>query len=113
MQDILIQTPEQKILRLFALNPGKPHSSRIILFGTYSRGTFTSQNDCEMFIVTENTNDVTAQIEHFTILNELSISLIIRTQDNWKALEKEDPFVFDQINRGLTLYDSSLDKIDT
>ncbi|MCJ7679354.1 MAG: nucleotidyltransferase domain-containing protein, partial [Candidatus Aminicenantes bacterium] len=97
---------------LFLLNPLidelKTISSRIILFGSYSRGTFTSQSDCEMFIITENTKNVLVQIEQFAVRTKLSFRPVIRSEDNRKELEKEDPFVFGQINRGFTLWDKSV-----
>jgi len=67
MNALLILDPLTQSLKRF--------SSHIILYGSYSTGTFDSESD----------------IERFTRKTSLDIRPIIMSQVEWIKLEKEDP----------------------
>ena len=85
-------------------------SSRMILYGSYSTGTFDSESDIDLFIVADEKEKITSDIERFKRKTNLDIRPIIMTQVEWIKLEKEDPEYFREISLGLTLWEKPVDE---
>jgi predicted nucleotidyltransferase len=88
----------------------KRNSRRIILYGSYSTGTFASESDIDLFIVAEEKEKITGDIERFKRKTNLDIRPIIMSQIEWIKLEKEDPEYFSEISLGLTLWEKPVDE---
>ena len=88
----------------------KENSRRIILFGSYSTGTFTSESDLDLFIVSEEKEKITSNIDSFKSKTNLDIRPIIKSLVEWIKLEKEDPEFFNEVNLGITLWEKPIDE---
>jgi len=88
----------------------KKNSRRIILYGSYSTGTFTSESDLDLFIVSDEKEKIRNNIESFTRKTNLDIRHLIKSLFEWIALEKEDPEFYAEVNLGLTLWEKPVDE---
>lgn len=88
----------------------KANSIRIILYGSYSTGTFTSESDCDLFIISEEKEQIIRHIDRFTKKTNLDIRPIIKSLVEWIKLEKEDPEFVNELNLGITLWDKLADE---
>src|SRR4030066_2018141 len=83
----------------------KDISRRIILFGSYATGTFGASSDLDLFIVSEGKEKILRKIDSFKRKNGLDIRPIIKDQVEWMKLEQENPEFFDELSRGITLWE--------
>lgn len=90
----------------------KDNSRRLILYGSYSTGTFTPESDLDLFIVSEEKENITNNIDNFARKKNLNIRPIIKSLVEWIKLENEDPEFFDEISRGITLWEKPIDERD-
>lgn len=88
----------------------KRHSSRITLYGSYSTGAFDSESDIDLFIVADEKEKITSDIERFTRKTNLDIRPIIMSHVEWSKLEKEDPEYYSEISMGLPLWEKPIDE---
>jgi predicted nucleotidyltransferase len=88
----------------------KENSRRVILFGSYSTGTFTSESDLDLFVVSEEKEKVLDVVDSFKRKTGLDIRPVIRSLVEWIKLEKEDPEFFNEINLGITLWEKPVDE---
>lgn len=88
----------------------KDNSRRLILYGSYSTGTFTPESDLDLFIVSEEKEKIANNIDNFARKTSLNIRPIIKSLVEWFKLEKEDSEFFDEINRGITLWEKPIDE---
>lgn len=88
----------------------KQNSRRVILYGSYSTGTFTSESDLDLFIVAEEKEKITSNIDSFKRKTNLDIRPIIKNLVEWIKLEKEDPEFFSEVNLGITLWEKPIDE---
>jgi predicted nucleotidyltransferase len=88
----------------------KTKSNKIILYGSYSTGTFTSESDIDLFIVSEYEEQIQAQIDQFVRKTNLDIRPNITNLIEWIKLEKEDPDYFNEVILGLTLWEKPIDE---
>ncbi len=88
----------------------KEISRHIILYGSYSTGTFTSESDLDLFIVSEEKEKVTSNIDSFKRKTNLDIRPYIKSLIEWIKLEKEDPEFFNEVNLGITLWEKPIDE---
>lgn len=84
-------------------------SRRIILYGSYAAGTFTSDSDLDLFIVSEKREEVLKAIANFK-LNVAEIKPVIKKQIEWMQLEKNEPEFFGEINRGIILWEKPINE---
>ncbi len=102
-----------KILNsLFSLEPLveelKPLSHKIILYGSSSRGDNDRLSDIDLLIVTTNSDKALAEekINDFQKGEGLpKIQAAIKTTTEWAGLEDKDPTYFQEVLKGLTLWD--------
>jgi predicted nucleotidyltransferase len=88
----------------------KEDSRRVILFGSYSAGTFTSASDLDLFVVSEEKEKVLDIVDSFKRKTDLDIRPVIRRLVEWIKLEKEDPVFFNEISLGITLWEKPVDE---
>jgi len=94
-------------LVLEKLNPLLPKfkkiSQKIILFGSASRGEQTFSSDIDLFILSNNKNEVQAALKKISV--KLRIKAIIKTPGEWSEMEIKEPEFYREILSGITLYD--------
>ncbi|MBN1899109.1 MAG: nucleotidyltransferase domain-containing protein [Spirochaetes bacterium] len=88
----------------------KENSSSIILYGSYSTGTFTTESDLDLFIVSEEKENIKNLIESFSRKTDLEIRPIIMNLVERIKLENEDPEFYNEINHGITLWEKPIDE---
>ena len=99
------------LLILEPLTKALKESSRlIILYGSYSTGTFTSESDLDLFIVSEEKEKVINDIDGFKRKTNLDIRPVIKRLIEWIKLEKEDPEFFNEVNLGILLWEKPIDE---
>ncbi len=96
-----------KILRnaiqLFSLAEKlKKISEKIILFGSASRGENHKDSDIDVFVLTHNPKEVTDAIKKSKLK---LLQFILKTPTEFVALEKKDAVFYQEITRGLTLWE--------
>jgi len=88
----------------------KKNSRRIILYGSYSTGTFTSESDLDLFIVSEEKEKVVNTIDSLKRKTNLDIRPFIKSLIEWIILEKEDPEFYNEVNLGITLWENPINE---
>lgn len=81
----------------------KPLSQKIILFGSASRGENLPNSDIDLFVVTHNPEEVKKIIEKDKLKDKLQP--IIRSPLEYTNLEKKDPVFYQEIERGIILWE--------
>lgn len=88
----------------------KSISKRLILFGSYATGTFSSSSDLDLLIITGEREKILRKIDSFKRKNNLDIRPIIKDQVEWMELEKKNSEFFDELSRGIILWAEPVDE---
>lgn len=96
-----------KVLKILAkisalLDKLKPLSQKIIIFGSSSRGENTTDSDIDLFVLTRGETEVKKIIKVSRLGNK--IQLIVKTASELESLKKNDPYFFNEIDRGITVW---------
>jgi len=83
----------------------KDISRRVILFGSYATGSFASSSDIDLLIVSGEREKTSKKIDSFKRKSGLDIRPIIKDQIEWMELENGSPEFFDELSRGITLWE--------
>jgi len=83
----------------------KDISRRVILFGSYATGSFASSSDLDLLIVSGEREKISKKIDSFKRKSGLDIRPIIKDPIEWMELENESPEFFDELSRGITLWE--------
>lgn len=83
-------------------NKLKPLSQKIILFGSSSRGENTADSDIDLFVLTRDEIEVKKIIKASRLGNK--IQPIVKTASEFELLKKNDPYFFNEIDRGITVW---------
>ena len=86
----------------------KNDSRRIILYGSYAKGTFTQESDLDLFIVSDEREAVLSQLNDFMRNIEIDIRPVIIGSLEWMNLEKADPEFFREVMNGLFLWEKEV-----
>ena len=78
-------------------------SQQIILFGSASRGENLEDSDIDLFVLTRAEEEVRKVIKKFNRHNK--IKAIVKNPSNFAKLEKEDPTFYQEIQRGIILWE--------
>ena len=78
-------------------------SQQIILFGSTSRGENLEDNDIDLFILTRAQEEVRKLIEKFS--DHTKIKAILKNSSTYAKLEKEDSTFYQEIQRGIILFE--------
>jgi len=98
----IIETLTQLNLLLKRLGP---LTSKIILFGSSSRGENTLDSDIDLLIISRNKDLVLEQIKK--INNKRKIQSIIYSNLNFIEKKKTDPVFYEQVIKGIVLWEGS------
>ena len=82
----------------------KKLSKKIILYGSCSRGENTSKSDIDLFVVTNNYNLINEAIKKNKLRNR--IRAIVRSPLEYVEMEKTDPTFYNEVELGITLWES-------
>ena len=88
----------------------KENSRRVILYGSYSTGTFASESDLDLFIISEQKEIISNNIDSFKRKTGLDVRPVIKRLVEWIKLEKEDREFFNEVNLGITLWEKPIDE---
>ncbi len=80
-------------------------SRRVVLFGSYATGTFADSSDLDLFIVSREKEKLFKFIRFFKRKSGLDVRPIIKDQVEWMKLERGSPEFFDELRRGITLWE--------
>jgi len=83
---------------------------RIILYGSHASGSYDAESDLDLFVVTEQKDTVRKAIDGFVRKTGLDVRPIIKGQIEWMHLEKDSPEYFDELGRGLILWEKPIDE---
>lgn len=87
----------------------KDISRRVVLYGSYSTGTFTVSSDLDLLIVSGDKEKILAKIGSFKRKTGFDIRPIIKDQVEWMRLEENSPEFHDELGRGITLWEKPVD----
>lgn len=85
----------------------KPLTSKIILFGSSSRGENTLDSDIDLLILSRNKDLVIEQIKKFK--SKRKIQSIIYSNLNFIEKKKTDPVFYEQVIQGIVLWEGGED----
>ncbi len=80
----------------------KPLSQKIILFGSASRGENTPDSDIDLFILTRNEAEAIKIVKAGRLGDK--IQLIAKTASELELLKQNNPYFFNEVDRGITLW---------
>jgi len=83
----------------------KPLASKIILFGSSSRGENTPDSDIDLLIISHSKGFVQEQIK--TLKSNREIQTVIFSNIEFLEKKKNDPIFYDQVNKGIVLCEGS------
>lgn len=103
--DILAK--QLKVLKALAkisslVNKLKPLSQKIIFFGSMSRGENTPDSDIDLFVLTRNETEAKKIVKAGRLSGK--IQLIAKTASELELMKKNNPYFFNEINRGIILW---------
>src|SRR3990167_2816682 len=84
-------------------------SRRIILYGSYAAGAFTSDSDLDLFVISERREEALKAIANFKA-NIAEIKPVIKNQVEWMQLEKSEPEFFSEANQGTILWEKPINE---
>jgi len=88
----------------------KEVSRRIVLHGSYSKGTFSKDSDLDLLVVAENKNQALKLIDEAKRKTGLDIRPLIMNQLEWTKLEQTSPEFFDEISHGIILWERPVEE---
>lgn len=80
----------------------EPFSSRGILFGSRSNGRARSDSDYDLFVVSDNPEEVRKTTARHPLAKK--IELVVWTQDQYDDIETSDPGLERKLSRGVVLW---------
>ncbi len=83
----------------------KPVASKIILFGSSSRGENTPDSDIDLLIISHSKSSVQEQLGKHKSKRE--IQPVICSNVEFLEKKKNDPVFYEQVNKGIVLYEGS------
>ncbi|MCX5781084.1 MAG: nucleotidyltransferase domain-containing protein [Elusimicrobia bacterium] len=78
-------------------------SEKIVLFGSSARGEDSFESDIDLFVLTRDPEAVNEAIRKYKL--ERKVQLIVRTPVVYSGMEKKEPVFFEEIQRGITLWE--------
>jgi len=82
----------------------KPHSKKVILFGSTSQGTDTKESDIDLFVLSSEKEDVSREIGGHNRNLERKINPIVVDANEFAKMKREDRPLYDNIDRGIVLW---------
>ena len=90
----------------------KKVSKRIILFGSCANGMNIENSDLDLFIVSSNEKvlDIIVQYPLAEYYGFSEIKPVIKKPYEWAILEDKDPVFFNELQKGMLLYEKEIDE---
>ena len=85
------------------INKTSTISEKIILFGSSARGEDSYDSDIDIFFLTKEPDKISEIIKNYK--SRRKIQPIIRTSVNYAGMEKKEPVFFEEISRGIVLWE--------
>lgn len=85
-----------------------PIAKRLILFGSAAQGEDTSASDIDLFVISDQPDDVFSKIRTFKFERELKP--IVRTPLEYATSQNKDKAFYEQVERGITLFEKEADE---
>lgn len=85
------------------VNKLSPLCNRIILFGSRSEGTHTSESDIDLLIVSSEQSAILKIVRQSGF--EDRIQLVIKKIDEWLSLAKDDTVFYNTVRKGIVLWE--------
>lgn len=82
----------------------KNFSEKMILFGSCARGENIPNSDIDLFILTDNHEEVRGLIKKYSLNRKLQ--LLIRTPLKFVEMKNKEPVFFEEVSRGITLWEA-------
>ncbi|MFC1632240.1 nucleotidyltransferase domain-containing protein [Candidatus Omnitrophota bacterium] len=104
-QPVIKQLKVLKNIELISplINKIKNLSKKIILFGSCGRGEDDSKSDIDLFVLTNSLKDVEGIVKKTK--PGRGLQLITRTPLEFTEMEKKEPIFFEEVSRGITLWE--------
>jgi len=108
MQNLLVKqlritSVNEKILKV--IKKIEKYSKKIILFGSASRGEQDKESDIDLFVLTNNPQEVKKISDIYS--KKLLINFIIKTPNEWGEMEIKEPEFYNEVEKGIILYEQS------
>jgi len=81
----------------------KKLSSKVILFGSSSRGEDMVNSDIDLFTISHNKEEIEQSVRNFK--SKRKIQVIIRTELKYTEMKQTDPTFYEQVSRGIVLWE--------
>ena len=81
----------------------KPFSEKIILFGSSARGEDTPESDFDIFAVSREKEKARNLVS--PVKDGRKVQLVIKTPQEFIVLEKKEPVFYEEIQRGIVLWE--------
>lgn len=81
----------------------KKFSKRIVLFGSASRGEQMFNSDIDLFILTNEKEEIKSALKKLN--PKLKIKAVLKTQSQWSETELLDPEFYHEVKNGITLFE--------
>ncbi|MBU3911663.1 MAG: nucleotidyltransferase domain-containing protein [Candidatus Omnitrophica bacterium] len=81
----------------------KEFSQKIVLFGSCGRGENTANSDIDIFILTNSPRIIEERIKKSNLKQK--VQAVIRNSTQFVKMEKEEAVFFEEIERGITLWE--------
>ena len=88
-------------------------SKRIILYGSCAKGINTDESDLDLFITSNYAEKVLDIISHYAYEEYYGFSEIrpvIKKAVEWLVLEEKDPVFYNELQKGILLYEKEIDE---
>jgi hypothetical protein len=95
------------------VNRLKPMSKMIILYGSCVMGTNIVESDLDLFIVGSEREQIVDAIARFSPRERYGyaeIKPVITNSAGWAKLETDDPLFFNELQRGIMLFEKRIDE---
>ncbi len=80
------------------------YCNKIVLFGSAATGTNIEESDIDLFVLTTSGSEVTRRVRGDDLAEQ--IQLVIKKPVEMAALKRSDPIFFEEIERGITLWEA-------
>lgn len=112
----LSKTPLFKYYRIYenlielteSVNALKPVSHKIVLYGSAAFGDDTAESDIDLLVITEQKDKVLKEIRAFK--TEKEIKPVVQTTSEYATSKKKDKAFYEEIAKGITLFEKEVDE---
>jgi len=95
------------------VNRLKPESKRIVLYGSCAQGMNTEDSDLDLFVVSGSRNQVLDILARFSPRAQYGYAVIkpvIKSPAEWAGMETSDPVFFAEVQKGIVLFEKSVNE---